>query len=84
MTAQPCWFCDEIKPEMRPYGPGGHNLCFACLKATPEREAAARRAFGVQLEVAEVAGQGVSVLTERGAEPSTEHEREMLEREWLR
>lgn len=38
---------------MRPYGPGGSWLCYRCMKASPEREAAAKAAFGALLDGAE-------------------------------
>ena len=42
--AQQCDFCGEIR-ELRPYGPKGETICFPCATATPEAEAAAKRAF---------------------------------------
>ena len=43
-AAQQCDFCGEIR-ELRPYGPNGETICFQCATATPQAEAAAKRAF---------------------------------------
>jgi len=81
MASDICHYCKRTKNEveLRPYGPGGAGLCFRCLKSTPEVEAAAGRAFAAQIEAAEAAGQGVSVLTDEGPNPSTEAERRMVD-----
>ena len=55
--------------ELRPYGPGGAQVCFQCAMETPERKAQTGRMFGVQLEAAETAGGRVSTLTPQGPEP---------------
>lgn len=51
-----CHYCGPTDRELRPYGPGGSDVCFPCATATPERETAAQRAFGALLE-------GVSAVT---------------------
>ena len=74
-----CHYCKATAEEMRPYGPGGAELCYACMTATPEREAQARAAFSVQLEAAEVVGGGITVIgetAEHGPRPATEDEQE--------
>lgn len=48
-----CHYCGTTHDELRPYGPGGAWLCYPCMKATPEREAQAHRAFGALLDAAE-------------------------------
>jgi hypothetical protein len=50
-----CHYCGTDDEELRPYGPGGDDVCFGCANATPEREADAGRAFGALLEAAEAA-----------------------------
>lgn len=46
-----CHYCGT--PDgLRPYGPGGAPICFGCMKADPEREAAAGRNFETQLDAA--------------------------------
>lgn len=44
-----CCYCGTSR-DLRPYGPGGAPLCFGCMKATPEREAEAKRQFGGMLD----------------------------------
>ena len=44
--------CNHADRERRPYGPGGSMICFPCMKATPESEAAAAN-FGALLDAAE-------------------------------
>lgn len=81
-----CYYCkttfrrDDMTTELRPYGPGGSPLCFRCMSdpAHPEREEQAKRAFKTQLSAAEVAGGGVSVLTDEGPNPATDDERELV------
>lgn len=77
-----CYYCRRSDRDMRPYGPGGSALCFACMTDPqhPEREEAAKRAFFVQIEASEVVGGGVSVLGENGPRPATEDEREIVRR----
>lgn len=43
-----CHYCNE-PGNLRPYGPKGAMICFACMKASPGREAEAKRRFGLQL-----------------------------------
>lgn len=45
-----CHYCGTTEKELRPYGPGGSNVCFPCATATPEREASAKSAFGALLD----------------------------------
>lgn len=47
-----CYYCGPTDKGMRPYGPKGAWVCFACAMATPEREAQTGQAFGAQLEAA--------------------------------
>lgn len=46
-----CHYC-RMPGELRPYGPNGAWLCFHCMIASPEREAAAKAVFGAQLDAA--------------------------------
>lgn len=48
-----CHYCGTTEKDLRPYGPGGSWVCFPCAMATPEREAAAKAAFGALLEGSE-------------------------------
>ncbi len=45
-----CYYCGPTDRDLRPYGPGGATVCFPCATGTPEREAAAKAAFGAQLD----------------------------------
>lgn len=40
----------KFKVELRPYGPGGTDICHECATATPEAEKQARQAFFALLE----------------------------------
>lgn len=74
-----CHYCKATDKELRPYGPGGASVCFDCMTATPEREAQAQAAFGVQLEAAEIVGGGISIIgdsAENGPRPATESEQQ--------
>jgi hypothetical protein len=58
-----CYYCGVTKGELaqqgrelRPYGPGGSDTCFPCMKATPERERAAQGAFGALLDATSLLG----------------------------
>lgn len=51
--ARACIHCGSSDTELRPYGPAGADVCFACAFQTPEREAEARRQFALQSEAAE-------------------------------
>lgn len=66
---QACHYCGSTDEELRPYGPGGEPLCFPCMMADPEREAAAGRAYMAQLDAAEAIGGGVATLTPEGPVP---------------
>lgn len=50
MADATCFYCGPTDRELRPYGPGGATICFPCMKASPEREAAAGRVFGALLD----------------------------------
>lgn len=43
-----CVYCGTNQ-DVRPYGPNATDICFTCMKATPEREATAAATFGVLL-----------------------------------
>lgn len=51
--------------ELRPYGPGGADICFECANASPERAAQSRQAF-VALLGAHDALPGVTTLSADG------------------
>ena len=46
-----CHYCTK-STDLRPYGPRGSMVCFACATSRPEREAEAKRNFGAQLDAA--------------------------------
>jgi hypothetical protein len=67
-----CHYC-RMPGELRPYGPNGAPICFHCMKASPEREAAASAMFGTQLEAAGP----VAVATKHGPVPHRQHGRRL-------
>jgi len=49
--------------ELRPYGPGGADICFQCAFATPSAEAQTKHSFGAILEATEaISPTGVAVI----------------------
>ena len=42
-----------VKCELRPYGPGGADICFQCAMSTPERQQQTSDAFGALLDAGE-------------------------------
>lgn len=60
-----CYYCRK-SGDLRPYGPKAAMICFPCMKASPEREAEARRQFAAQLEAA---GPLPVIGTEAGPSP---------------
>jgi len=44
-----CYLCGTTEKELRPYGPGGQDVCFPCAMSTPERKAQTEQAFDSQL-----------------------------------
>lgn len=44
-----CHYCNKTE-DLRPYGPRGAMVCFACAMSTPERKAEAERNFQAQLD----------------------------------
>jgi hypothetical protein len=64
MNERTCCYCGRIEDhtlnergkftvELRPYGPGGTDICFGCATLTPERKNAAENAFYALLEANE-------------------------------
>jgi hypothetical protein len=51
-----CHYCGPTERELRPYGPGGEDICYPCMKESPEREEAAQNAFGAITGAASVLG----------------------------
>jgi len=67
---QACHYCGPTDRELRPYGPGGSNICHPCMKATPERERAAKGAFGALLDANAEIGDGIVVIGgQKGPQP---------------
>ena len=53
----------KFKCELRPYGPGGADICFQCATATPEANAQTASAFGALLDATEaISPTGVAVI----------------------
>lgn len=53
----------QFTVELRPYGPGGADICFDCATATPGAEKAAEAAFGALLAANEaVSPVGVAMI----------------------
>lgn len=42
----------KMTVELRPYGPGGADICFECATGTPEAEEQTKQAFGALLDAA--------------------------------
>ncbi len=57
--------------ELRPYGPGGAQVCFQCAME-PKNKKQTERNYGVQLETNEVVGGGAALLTSDGPVPFSE------------
>ncbi len=69
MTHQ-CYSCGTEDKELRPYGPRGQMVCYACAFSTPEKKAETEKNYITQLQAAIEAGNGsVSVGTEAGPVP---------------
>lgn len=60
--ARKCRYCDATE-NLRPYGPGGADVCYPCAMATPGRTAEAERQL---FKLLDVAGPGPLILTGRG------------------
>lgn len=57
-----CRYCTK-ETDLRPYGPRGALVCFACAMESPDRKAETERQFCRQLEAAENApGSGPVVI----------------------
>ena len=63
-----CYYCGKEK-ELRPYGPGGAPVCFACAMDTPDRKAEAEQEFKSRLRDAASAGEMVMIGTDAGPLP---------------
>lgn len=56
--------------ELRPYGPGGSDVCFECATSSPEREKQTERAFGTILQGNEaISPVGIAAITDKGLIP---------------
>lgn len=49
-------FDNDSKSELRPYGPGGQNICFRCAFATPEAEERTGQNFHTIMDATHAAG----------------------------
>lgn len=49
MQWKPCYLCKKLK-DTRPYGEGSQEICFPCMKESPDREAEAERQLGAILD----------------------------------
>lgn len=61
-----CHYCGTTEKDLRPYGPGGSDVCYPCAMETPEREAAAQAAFGALLDGAGAVTPIVAIGTDAG------------------
>jgi len=78
MRARCCCVCGkpqnfpaDKKSELRPYGPGGADICFRCANE-PERKAQTEAAMRAQMDAALAIGGGVATIgggMSRGPEP---------------
>lgn len=65
-----CYHCGVTDRELRPYGPGGTDVCHPCATSTPERESEARAAFGTLMDAnAAISPVGIAALTDDGVIP---------------
>lgn len=62
-----CYVCKQ-PGDLCPYGERGQTICFACMKASPEREAEAKRQFGAHLDAIK---EDAVVLTPHGPVPAS-------------
>jgi hypothetical protein len=69
-----CFYCEQDKEDIRPYGPGGSYICFDCTISTPEREALAHAQFDLQMEAAAQHSSVVVVGEDGGVRPATQDE----------
>lgn len=65
---QPEDFPADPGSEIRPYGPGGSDICYRCGTSAEHVDETARN-FGTVLDGATAAGGGVAVLTDEGPAP---------------
>lgn len=63
-----CLHCPKTT-DLRPYGPGGALICFACAMQTPERESEARAQFATQTNAAALASDIVAIGDDAGPRP---------------
>jgi hypothetical protein len=65
-----CHWCGPTDRELRPYGPGGANICYPCMKADPGRERAAAGVFGALLDANAAIGDDIVVIgSQDGPQP---------------
>ncbi len=69
MSERACIHCGSTAAELRPYGPKGAWLCFACMKASPDRERDAVAAYQQQLAAASAASTNARVFIGTKAGP---------------
>lgn len=69
MTDHACHYCGTTEKELRPYGPGGSNVCFQCAFATPERERETEAAFGSLLDANSMIADVIQIGSEEGPIP---------------
>lgn len=50
--ARSCCYCGSEDEELRPYGPGGKDVCFDCAMGTDERKRQTESSFARQLAMA--------------------------------
>jgi len=61
-----CYLCHRTTVELRPYGPRGEWVCFACAFSTPERKAQTEASFSAQINAC---GDGAVIGEPTGPRP---------------
>jgi hypothetical protein len=68
-----CHYCGPTEKELRPYGPDGSDICYSCMKESPEREQEASQRYGALLEANAVIGDDiVTIGSEDGPQPGVQ------------
>lgn len=66
-----CHYCGSTTADLRPYGPGGADVCFKCAMATPERKAQAEAAFHTMMDASAAMGDVIVLGGSSGPNPAT-------------
>ena len=69
-----CFYCKIEFLELRPYGPNGAMVCFACAMSTPERKSLTEKMFGYASDQSPI-----MILCDDGLKTPEEFEQKSLE-----